>query len=274
MKIKKWARLMMLGLCVMTLSTFGVISGANATLWTLTDTNSTVTIDSQSQTGMSNWVVDGIDNLFQQWFWYGIGTGPEFSIDTLTLTSETLYSPSILELVYSNNLISVDVIYFLTGGSIGSGNSDVGETIVIKNLTETSLNLRFFQYTDFDLGGTPNDDTAYRSNANTMHQTDGSGYTFSEVVGTPAASHYQVDIFPTTLSALNDLLPTTLLDNPGPVTGDVTFAWQWNTVLNPGGSYIISKDKLIDVNPVPEPATILLIGAGLMGVYAVSRKRG
>lgn len=274
MNIKKLVRLMALGLCVLTLSVFGFTSGANATLWTLTDTNSTVTIDSQSQTGMSNWVVDGIDNLFQQWFWYGIGTGPEFSIDTLTLTSETLYSPSILDLVYQNNQISVDVIYFLTGGSVGSGNSDVGETIVIKNLTETSLNLRFFQYTDFDLGGTPNDDTAYRSNANTMHQTDASGYTFSEVVAAPGASHYQVDIFPTTLNALNDLLPTTLLDNPGPVTGDVTFAWQWNTVINPRGSFIISKDKLIDVNPVPEPATILLIGAGLMGVYVVSRKKG
>jgi hypothetical protein len=63
---------------------------AQATLVTLSDLNSTVNIDTGSQAGVYNWTVDGTDHLFQQWFWYRIGsTGPESSIDTLTQTAIT-----------------------------------------------------------------------------------------------------------------------------------------------------------------------------------------
>ena len=52
----------------------------------LTDFNSTVVIDPTSQAGMYTWTVDGVDQMWQQWFWYRIGSaGPEQSIDTLGL---------------------------------------------------------------------------------------------------------------------------------------------------------------------------------------------
>src|SRR5438128_30207 len=55
---------------------------------TLSDLNSSATIDPSLQSGMSNWTVNGTNQLFQQWFWYRTGsTGQEFSIETLPLVS-------------------------------------------------------------------------------------------------------------------------------------------------------------------------------------------
>src|SRR5215471_5719398 len=52
---------------------------------TLTDNNSVAQIDPNGQAGMFSWTVDGVQNLFQQWFWYRVGTnGPENSIDTIS----------------------------------------------------------------------------------------------------------------------------------------------------------------------------------------------
>ncbi|HDK02417.1 MAG TPA: hypothetical protein ENG84_01010, partial [Gammaproteobacteria bacterium] len=56
------------------------------TPYTLTDQNSTITVDSASNDGISHWMVDGVDQLYQQWFWGRIGsTSGESSLDTLTL---------------------------------------------------------------------------------------------------------------------------------------------------------------------------------------------
>lgn len=250
-----------------------ITSTSDATIWTLTNNNSTVQIDPTSQSGMFSWSVDGIDHMFQQWFWYRTGSNPESSIDTLTLSNQTLIAPNILKLSYSNAKVAIDVTYVLTGGTIGSKTSDVGESIRIKNKTTSALDMHFFQYTDFDLGGTPNDDTAVRSNANTILQTDANGTYFSEVVATPQANHYEIAEYPTIKDLLNDTYPSTLSDSGGPVTGNVSFAWEWDRVLSAGGTLIISKDKIIDVNPVPEPATILLIGIGLVGTFVISRRK-
>ena len=60
----------------------GVSFSARAQIVTLADLNSTAQINSSSQSGMFNWYVDGVNQLYQQWFWYGIGTGTgQSSID-------------------------------------------------------------------------------------------------------------------------------------------------------------------------------------------------
>lgn len=271
--VSKKLNLLLISLIVCVLCFFAFPFQSNATIWTLADGNSTMSVDSGSQSGMYNWNIDGTDQIFQQWFWYRVGNGAEASIDTLPLVNEALISPNILLLTYSDNAISIGVKYVLSGGTAGSGTADVGESISIRNLTSSSKDIHFFQYTDFDLNSTVTDDTVERVNANTMKQTDGSGVVFSEVVATPSANHYQVDLFSEIRDSLNDGTATILNDNPGPVTGDATFAWQWDRVLSGGGSFIISKDKFIGSNPVPEPNSLLLIGSGLIGVYVLFRRK-
>jgi hypothetical protein len=260
---------------LVTLAALHCASQAHASIQ-LADLNSTFDIDPSSQAGAFNWKVDGVDQLSKQWFWYRLGNTAEHSIDTLTLNTATGNGTPVGTLNYTGPGFDLSLIYVLTGGSAGSGVSDVGETIRIRNTSLSPLDLHFFQYTDFDLNNTPNNDLLRFFPANnTVQQFDGSVIA-SETVVTPFPSHRQGDFFPVILNSLNDGGPTTLNDQPpintviGP--GDVTWGYQWDRTIAVGGSFIISKDKTLAPNvgqpPVPE-ATSLMIW-GLLGLTTLS----
>jgi len=262
------------------------VPNSQATIITLTDLNSTAEVDITDGNGMYSWVVDGIPMLSQQWFWYRIGnTGPESPINTIGAPTYSTLGSRILDTVYSNASISIDILYTLTGGTLGSKTSDIAETIRIINNGTSTINLSFFQYTDFDLGGYSNnsvsDDMVERRNANTFGQWD-QYYASTETITTPVPSHYEANYWPNTLISLYNGSPTTLGDiaNAGP--GDVTWTWQWDITLAPrgtqGSAFIISKDKHIGPPPVPEPGTLILLGSGLLGIVVygkvkISRKK-
>ena len=248
---------------------------ASATPITMADHNSTVTVDPTSQGGMSSWRVDGRNQLFQQWFWYRVGpVGPEASLDTLSVVS-TLTGTRVLDLQFTSpDFFTVDVTYLLTGGSNGSNTSDIAETIRINNIGNSELDFHFFQYSDFDLGASARNDTAVMTNANAIQQSDPDSV-LAETVVAPSASHHQIDLFPLIRNSLRDGSPTTLSDNPAIGTalgpGDVAWAFQWDRKIAANGTFIISKDK--NIAPVPEPASLLLLGAGLVGLAAYGRKK-
>src|ERR1700752_5050361 len=48
----------------------------------LKDGNSIANCSTETVDGMTDWVVDGVDHMYQQWFWFRVGdNGPESSID-------------------------------------------------------------------------------------------------------------------------------------------------------------------------------------------------
>jgi len=263
---------------------FAVFGGAlankaNAALRTLVDNNSIVEINTTSQEGMRFWSVDGVEQLFQQWFWFRVGNGPEASIDTLTLLndfpsdSDGDLDTEDLNLVYGGVGFEIEVDFKLNGGSAGSGTSDVAEQISITNTGESPLDMHFFQYVDFDLGGTAGGDTAVFTNENTVQQFEGS-VVLSETVETPDPNRREINDYNVTLTKLNDGVATDLLNMPtedvpfGP--GNVTWAFQWDATINPGGTFQISKDKQITI--VPEPGSCVLLVAGLAGLI-IRRRR-
>jgi len=154
----------MLGFGLALLFVTAAATRSEAAIIALDDNNSHVDIDNASSAGMFNWEVDGVNQLFQQWFWYRIGAGgPEQSIEALgnplfnTTNSDFEPGDEQASLQYSDASLQVNVQYTLAGGAVLSGQSHITESIQVKNLSNAALDLHFFQYSDFDLNGSPND---------------------------------------------------------------------------------------------------------------------
>jgi len=122
--------------------------------FTLEDENAEVTIDvgpidfadegasGIPERGANTWVVDDVENLFQQWFWFRIGevaeTG-ETSIDKISKPTTTHTDADgdgkkdtlIVEYSDSDGCIKFKITWTLKGGPAGSGASTILETIEI-----------------------------------------------------------------------------------------------------------------------------------------------
>lgn len=250
---------------------------------TIADRNSSAFIEDGIGAGMFGWQVDGVNNLAFQGFFYRTGSmGFELPVDTgsLTLTGFALTDtnpfvdprPDTFAAQYTGNGFVIEPTWTLRGSTAGSGTADIAESIAIRNTGTAPLPFTFFQYSDFDLGGTASGDSVRITGTppNTVTQWDAAFGTISETVVTPSPTRYQVDLFPNLLNSLNDNSITVLNNNGGPLgPGDVTWAFQWDFLLAPGQTVLISKDKQI---VIPAPAGLALLGAA--GLVAGRRRRG
>jgi hypothetical protein len=243
---------------------------------TLTDGNSSVTFNPASSALMSSWIVDSVQQLKQQTFFYRVGSsGPELPLTGLTLGTVTASGTgstggfTTLDVPYTGAGFTIDVTYVLTGGQAGSRGSAMNATIKVVNTSPTSpLDFHFFQYADFDLSGA---DQITINNGRDAFQTSALGHV-SEVITTPLPSHHAAGLLtdPSSIySLLTDGLPTTLSDASGPsAAGDATWAFEWDQSIAANGTLLISKSMSI----TPEPATLFLLGAGL--VIGLRKRRG
>jgi len=255
----------------------GIIVPASAQLVTLVDQNSSATVNlspvAGNSGGMTNWVVDGQNELAQQWFWFRIGSsGPEQPINGISAPVFSTPNLRTLYTTYNNGAYGVTINYLLTGSAPGQGKSDVSESISITNATASPLSFHFFQYSDFDLGGAGGDTvhlgTNLRGLYNEASQTDGITQ-LTETVVTPGANRGEAGFFNSTLTKLSDGNTDDLNNNVGPLgPGDVTWAFQWDLTVAPFSSTGISKDKFLQV---PEPSVVGLFAFGLLG-WALRRR--
>jgi len=235
--------------------------------WTLTDGNSSLEI--QENTSMITWLVDGVDQLYEQSWWLRVNAGPGAVAghlgDELDWATSGFLGSSILSITYTGLSpayvgISATATYSLLGGASGSGLADISEQLRITN--SQGKDLTVFQYCDFDLGGSIPDLGTVLLNANTMKQWDET-WKVEEVVTSGAANGYEIGIYPTLLNKLDDADYVLAGGATSMGPGDLSWAWEWDA--GTASSYIISKDK--HLSAVPEPMSMML---GMLGLGSVA----
>jgi hypothetical protein len=253
-------------------SVAGLAAGtAQGAVTTLADRNTVARVeDTGSLAGMTGWDVDGVANLSLQGFWFRTqGMTREQNVGTLQLTgiAATDTNPFVdarvdtLAMQYTGPGFTIEPSWHVRGGSAGDFRSDIAETIAIRNTGTSTLVISFFQYSDFDLGGTIQDQSVQIGgfNNNTVGQSD-VGFVANETVVTPRPTRWEVAFFSSLLNRLNDGAADDLQNVNGPLgPGDLTWAYQWDFTIPAGQSVLISKDKSI----VPAPGVLTLAGVGL-----------
>ena len=241
----------------------------------ISDANSTATFDTTS--GQVNWLVDGVNQLFVQEFYFRRSTDTqEFRVDSTNLSLDGVFTTdtnpfsdsnvdALSQLYSDGNGLQIETLFVLRGGTNGSANADLAEQIIIRNTSNSSMSLSFFQFVDFDLGGDFSDDTGEIVNGNTARQFD-NDFSVSETVVTPTPTLFQMSNAVAMAAMFNDGAIDNL-DGTAAGVGDVGWAFQWDITLAAGQSFTITKDKSI----VPAPGSIMLLGAA--GLIANRRRR-
>ena len=266
---------------VITAGVAALAPAARAQVVTLQDRNSSATFNPDTQAGQSQWIVNGTNHMFQQWFWLrATGDTAERSVNTLTKNFQTTSDTNTavdnridtLNLRYTEPAATgaryqTDLTFTLRGGPTGQTLSDITESLIIRNISNVPLTFSFFEYCDFDMNGSAGGDIGQIINGRIASQFDGPA-AVSETVVTPAPSRWQIDLWPVILNSLNDAAITNLNNNSGPLgPNDLAWAFQWDFTLNPGGEFLISKDK--QITPAPGAASLL----ALAGLAAARRRR-
>jgi hypothetical protein len=287
MKYKRGSGRKLIPVCLLICAVFWlwVSSPAQAQIYGVTNGNSFALINASSQAGMYNWSVDGVNQLYQQWFWYRTGNkGGESSIDTLGAPTVSSAGPGLLSTTYANSKLSVEVDYSLHGGAAGSGSADMAETVTLRNLSSSSLSLHFFQYSDFDLlGNAGNDHVELTRDGSTgpyigATQWDGdpNNRQFNANITVTGANHAEATFWSVLLNELTDSKPTTLADTVGVVGsgGDVDCAFEWDLSIAAGGSVTLGVDKNLSLpgTLVPEPSAAAFVALGLIGIAFLRRR--
>lgn len=265
--------------CVLLSPNFGTAQ----TVVTLNNNGSQASIDLTGGGGMDNWSVtlnnQMLNQLNQQWFWYSVGGGPAQAINTIGgLQYNVDLSDSILTASYENSEIGVSITYQLNGSGFNSGGADMTESISVVNMTSTNFNLKFYQYSNFNLLGSGNNsinvDGKPGAYTGVSQTTAGNGNGILEVIDSPLANFAEAGNAGLT-GVLGDVVSGNDLNgNLAAGPGDVAWSFEWSQGVAPGldNAVNIFKDKNLSIQPVPEPSTIALVALGL-GAFVTARRR-
>lgn len=262
----------------------GVVLQSGAQIYTISDPNNNSSVQvslSGGSSGLSDWQVGGMNQLYQQWFYYSLGSGTINSIDTIaspsSINNHNTGPAPFLSATYAGSAISVTTKFGL------NNTPTLSDTITVLNPLSSGQTqvFHFYQYSDFDLGGVAgSQNVQFNSNGSgTAYEVDQAGGTAS-LEGTVTAVSGGVSVVPEEQAGIYDgaqfglangnaapTLNDTLIAGPG----DVVYAYEWDLTLAPGSSIQISENQIITV---PEPSTLVLIsvGIGILG-WGLSNRR-
>lgn len=248
---------------------------SNAQTYDLGARNTSLQVDVAGGTpGVSDWQINGVNQLNQQWYYYSVGSGTVNSIDTIGTFStqfENLGNSPFLNQTYSNSAVFVTTDYTLQSQPSGSPQAKLSTLIGIQNESSTSETLHFYIYSDFWLGGISGNQNVQLSPSSPYEvvQTGNGGQMAGTISGISGGTGDSVE----EIAGLTDGTQFGLFNGNtaphfgGPFsagTGSVDFAYEVDATLAPGAAI-----SFTELESVPEPSPVALIFCGMVafGLY-------
>ncbi len=260
----------------------GTVVQSEATVYTIGARDTSMQIDLTG--GITQWAVDGVNQLSLQSFYYSIGSGPTASIFSIgapsapSITTNISNTTVALNTTYANSTIGVGTLYSLQSSPVGSGKATLAQTLTINNVSATTQVFHFYQFSDFNLGGIAGgQNVQFSSNGSGQQyqvvQTDAFGRTLIGLItgvtgGGSAQSEVQAGLFDGVQFGLGGINPVTLNNTLTAGPGNVDFAYEWDATLAPGSSITISE-----IQTVPEPSSMALAVSGIFALALRCRRR-
>ena len=247
------------------------ISAGALSIYTLSNGNSSMNINVASSKGAYDWIVDGRDQLNQDWFSFRIGkNGPETSINSIGSPKVHQPTGSTLDAIYSNRQLSVQVLTSLMGDAPGTETAGFSDQITIQNLTAHTLDFHFFQYASFANFGVAQFAQNPRGLVNDARLTGVGGSSAEQIdtVLTPGANHAVIGSASRFQTAGQFPAPS---GNCVCVSTNGTWILEWDYSIAARGTLIISDETNLARVPEPSAWALLLFG---MALWARGQKQG
>jgi hypothetical protein len=260
----------------------GACQNAKASPFVLQDGNSSVTINPTSPTGISNWSVNGQNQINTEWFWYRTGSsGGQLSFDTLGTPTEQLIDEKsdgendFALLTYpAKNGIQVTLELTLTGGTAASATSDLLDSVIISNQSNSPVNYHLFEYGNFNLGGVTTGQTMTIADGDTATDV-GNGHQVQVMANSGIPSEYEASLFPTQFNSVSSTSsPAALTDASSAGPGDGEEGFEWDATIGANKSLVVAIDNDMSgaIQTVPEPTSAVAV-LGLTGICLTRPRR-
>jgi hypothetical protein len=253
---------------------------------TISSGNSTVTLNPTNDLlpYISSWVVDGTDQLGgtpagSENFLEVIGvSGPDVYFNSLPVTGSSIGGNTAM-VTYTTTGLIVTSTTTITGGSAGSGSSDLKESVTLRNTGASAIALDFASLINLNLDSLPLTDTL-TFGGQTLQQTNSKGTEVKVTLNTTPAL--------ISVSTAGDAGSFFDVAPPGPFTGDIAFHVHLGTIdgttdIAAGSTASFSVDETLTGGlttssgaavPLPNAAANISISlAGLAAIALVRRMR-
>jgi hypothetical protein len=256
---------------------------SSAQTYSLSARNTSLQIDAAGGTpGLSDWTINGVNQLEQQWFYLSVNSSSVQSLDSIGSWSLGSQhggnSPGLTGTYTDSGVLSVLTGYTLTSSQVGSGVATLGTLLTIQNLSGASETIQLFQYSDFWLGGIPGNQFVQFTPSSANYAVTQTGIGAGPLTGTLTANSQGTNAIVEEAASLYNAgsqLSGILSGNPAPPfddsqlsagTGNVTFGYEFEATVAAGQTLSISE-----IQTVPEPSSLALVALGILGFSGLCR---